>query len=150
MFVIAIFVGALRFPGDSGYVNIPTSLGYTTPSIHGMYYRDLLLYEGQIFDGELTHYCWCPLCWRQWYEGGRKANGDEVRELTPDCRTVAANWLPFDTIVEVNGEQYRVTNRGGWEFDIPGRLDIFVYEGHEEALRRGRIRDIEVRVVSLP
>ena len=75
----------------------------------------------------ITHYCNCAACCGQW-AGGNTASG-----VPPQAGvTVASGDLPFGTVIEVNGHQYTVQDRG-----VSGMwIDIYC-SSHEEALQRG-------------
>lgn len=65
-------------------------------------------------------------------------------------RTVAVNWLPFGTRLEIEGQLYRVEDRGarshfGSRKNPKKRVDIY-FRTHHQALRFGRRK---VRVVVL-
>jgi len=105
--------------------------------------------EGDVLPGELTFYCDCAKC-----NGadcaGITADGTVLADLGPEDTPVAgANWLPLQSLVEVGGTVYRIADRGGPGLNRVGRLDIFTPEGHAAALRLGRVRDIEVRIIAL-
>lgn len=105
--------------------------------------------EGDIITGELSYYCPCAKC-NGSDHAGETASGLEIYKDMPDPLIVGCNWLPLGAIVEVNGIKYTVADRGGSGLDRVGRLDVFEAQGHTKALERGRVRDIEVRVVGLP
>ena len=67
-----------------------------------------------------------------------------------DCGTAAANWLPFGAVIEVNGVQYTVRDRGGQWLGYVGNIDIFVSDGHNAARELGRLHGIEIKIVYLP
>jgi hypothetical protein len=46
--------------------------------------------------------------------------------------------------------QYTIRDRGGRWFNTTGNIDIFVPEGRQTALRIGRLRNIEIKIISLP
>ena len=105
--------------------------------------------EGDVLPGELTFYCECAKCNGKW--AGLTADGTVLADLGPeDLPVVGANWLPLQSLVEVDGTVYRIADRGGPGLDRVGRLDIFTPEGHEAALALGRVRGEEVRIVALP
>jgi predicted small lipoprotein YifL/3D (Asp-Asp-Asp) domain-containing protein len=106
--------------------------------------------EGDVLPGELTFYCECAKC-----NGadcaGVTADGTALADLGPEDYSVAgANWLPLQSLVEVDGTVYRIADRGGPGLNRVGRLDIFTPEGHAAALALGRVKGMEVRVVALP
>ena len=53
-------------------------------------------------------------------------------------KIVAANWLPFDTIVEIDGVEYRVADRMNRKYGYPF-MDAKV-DSKTEAFRLGRQR----------
>ncbi|MCL2816742.1 MAG: hypothetical protein FWD23_19250, partial [Oscillospiraceae bacterium] len=103
--------------------------------------------EGDIIIGEATHYAVCCEC----DEPNSKLTASEsVIQNGVQCFTATCNWLPFGTIIEVNGVQYTIRDRGGRWFNTIGNIDIFVPEGQETALRIGRLKNIEIKIVHLP
>jgi hypothetical protein len=128
----------------------------TEPSIHSepipipqpreITYKGHRFVEGETITGELTHYCAGSCCNGKW--AGGTADGTVLDSDTES--TVAINWLPFGAIVEIEGVQYTVHDRGGPGLDPIGRVDIYVPEGHQTALDRGRIHNVSLKVVSLP
>lgn len=76
----------------------------------------------------ITFYCPGPCCCGQWASGGT-ASGTTATA----GRTVAAGAdLPFGTVIQIDGQEYVVEDRGVGS----GCIDIFV-DSHDEALRRG-------------
>lgn len=61
------------------------------------------------------------------------ADGTDLRQ---DKKVVACNWLPFNTLVEIDGEVYRVADRMNRRYQKP-YMDVPV-ETKAEAFRRGR------------
>jgi 3D (Asp-Asp-Asp) domain-containing protein len=53
-----------------------------------------------------------------------------------DEKIVACNWLPIDTMIEIDGEVYRVADRMNRRYQKP-YMDILV-DTKEEALEKGR------------
>jgi hypothetical protein len=106
--------------------------------------------EGDMLPGELTFYCSCTVC------NGPScaditADGTILDALGPDDYPVAgANWLPLQSLVDVGGTVYRIADCGGPGLNRVGRLDVYTPEGHEAALALGRVRGVEVRIISLP
>jgi hypothetical protein len=99
-------------------------------------------YEGQIFSGEVTYYCACAKC--NGNDAGVNASGKSLAAGMLGC-----NWLPLGTVLKLNGKIYTVSDRGGHNLDPIGRLDVFIPNGHQEALEAGRQRNIEVIIISL-
>lgn len=62
----------------------------------------------------------------------------------------SCNWLPFDTIVAVNGTEYRLADRGGHGLDEVEVLDLYVPGSHQDALDAGRLYGADIVIVSLP
>lgn len=100
---------------------------------------DDLFLAGDVIFGVATHYCRCAVCCGE--DDGIFADGSPVRE-----GVCAANWLPFGTIVEINGSRYTVCDRGG-VFDTVGRIDIYC-SSHTEAEIKGRI-DAEINIIEM-
>lgn len=53
-----------------------------------------------------------------------------------DEKVVACNWLPIDTMIEIDGEVYRVADRMNRRYQKP-YIDILV-DTKEEAFEKGR------------
>ena len=67
--------------------------------------------EGDVLPGELTFYCECAKCNGKW--AGLTADGTVLADLGPeDLPVVGANWLPLQSLVEVDGTVYRIADRG--------------------------------------
>ena len=108
-------------------------------------YRGNYFTEGMVIEGgDITHYCAGRCCNGKW--AGITADGTVLDEKTEPV--VGANWLPLGSVVEFGGTQYRVADRGK-DFDPVGRLDVFVPEGHQAALGKGRPTGVEITVVRL-
>jgi len=106
--------------------------------------------EGDVLPGELTFYCECAECCGS-DSIGVTADGTVLADLGPEDYPVAGcNWLPLQSLVEVDGTVYRIADRGGSGLDRVGRLDIYTPEGHEAALELGRVYDVGLRIVALP
>lgn len=85
----------------------------------GTVYSDGAITDSRMF--EITHYT---------HTGNNTASG-----VYPVAgRTVACNSLPFGTIVEINGHEYVVEDRGGMASNV---IDVFVDTEHE-AIQKGR------------
>lgn len=105
--------------------------------------------EGDIITGELTHYCICQKCCGK--TDGITASGLKIENgVEPDIPVAACNWLPFGTIVEIDGKTYIIADRGGSELNKIGRLDIFTPEGHQAAIELGRIHGAKIEIISFP
>ena len=114
-------------------------------------YRGLC--EGDAITGDLTFYCSCSKCCGKWADVSPRttADGTPLDDLADGSeRVVSCNWLPFDAVIEADGTQYRVADRGGKGLSRVGRLDVYVPEGHQAALDAGRRRGVTIKVVSLP
>jgi len=179
LFVLCIFAGCIRLPGDSGAPNNSVQDAVTERQVahmanqeqqptpitsepaqmatapYSVYFGGVEIYEGQVFEGEITHYCDCPICCGP-NAVGITADGTVLSELTPgDLNVVGANWLPLGTVVEyidADGEALmrRVADRGAKSLSIVGMIDEYTPEGHEVALQKGRLRGVEIRIISLP
>ena len=116
-------------------------------------YNGRLFVEGMHITGEATHYCKCSKCCGKWADvkphktadGTLLSNVDAGQENILSC-----NWLPFNTIVTVDGDQYRVADRGGKGLDEVGAVDIYVPGSHQDALDQGRLRGADIVIISLP
>lgn len=97
--------------------------------------------EGSTVTGTVTHYDVCLACCGK--TDGITASGLEIRNGMENPYIVACNWLPFGSVLEINGMQYTVADRGGASLSEIGHVDIFVPEGHQAALELGRLRDVE-------
>jgi len=105
--------------------------------------------EGDIITGELTYYCVCKKCCGK--TDGITASGLKIENgVEPEIPVAACNWLPFRTIVEIDGKTYIIADRGGSELNKIGRLDIFTPEGHQVATELGRIQGVKIKIISLP
>ena len=81
-------------------------------------------------------YCPCIKCCGK--TDGITASGIKAK---PN-HTVAVNWLPFGTVLKINGKKYYVEDRGarsvfGDKLNHKKRLDIF-FASHKEALNFGK------------
>jgi len=106
-----------------------------------------VLKEGEVITGNATHYAVCCECDEP---NTKNTASGHVLQNKVECYTVTCNWLPFGAVIEVDGIQYIVRDRGGRWFNTIGNIDIFVPEGTETALKIGRLRNIEIKIVSLP
>ena len=93
-----------------------------------------------------TAYCACMRCCGK--TDGITASGRRAEV----SRTVAVNWLPFGTVVRINGKEYRVEDRGavshfGSKKNRKKRVDIYM-ANHAEALAWGK-RTVNVEVTEL-
>ena len=88
-------------------------------------------------------YCSCQKCCGK--ADGITASG----KVAQAGRTVAVNWLPFGTVVRIDGKEYRVEDRGavshfGSRKKPKKRVDIYM-ASHAEALAWGK-RTVNVEV----
>lgn len=104
--------------------------------------------EGEVISGSLSWYDVCSKCCGK--SDGVTASGLIIQNgIEPETPVAACNWLPFGTLVEVDGVVYVIADRGGSGLDSIGRLDLFEPDGHGAALVNG-VRDADVKIVSLP
>ncbi len=89
---------------------------------------------GQTISGRYTHYCACASCGTG---SGMTASGKRVYNGMPDPYYIACNWLPMGSVVNVDGTNYTVVDRGGSGLSTVGRIDIFTPEGHAACYRYG-------------
>ena len=153
---IVFLAGGLRLPGDSGAPPVtaaPDTAAFTrTATAPPREYNGLR--EGDtVPNGDITHYCACRECCGKWADikPRKTADGTLLDGLAlPGAEKIAScNWLPFDSVVEVEGVQYRIADRGGRGLSTIGRLDVFEPRGHAAALQRVRVKDVQIHIVSL-
>ncbi len=89
---------------------------------------------GQKINGRYTHYCACAACGTG---TGMTASGRRVYNGMPNPYYIACNWLPMGSVVNVDGTNYTVVDRGGSGLSVKGRIDIFTPEGHKACYRYG-------------
>lgn len=89
---------------------------------------------GQTINGRYTHYCACGICGSG---TGRTASGRKVYNGMKDPYYIACNWLPLGSVVNVDGYNYLVVDRGGSGLSARGRIDIFTTEGHRACFKYG-------------
>jgi len=106
-----------------------------------------VLKEGEIVKGNATHYSVCCECDEP--NTKKTANG-HILQNKVQCYTATANWIPFGAVIEIDGVQYTIRDRGGRWFNTIGNIDIFVPEGRETAFKIGRLTNIEIKIVYLP
>ena len=105
--------------------------------------------EGNVIVGELTFYCSCAKC-NGVKCAGVTADGTVLADLGPgDYPVAGANWLPMQSIVELDGTVYRIADRGGPGLNIVGRLDVYTPDGHAAALALGRVKGVKVCIIAL-
>lgn len=101
---------------------------------------------GQKISGKYTHYCACATCCGK--SNGITASGKKVYNGMPNPYYVACNWLPLGSVINVDGTNYTVVDRGGSRLSQKGRIDIYTPEGHAAALRGGT-GSCEITIVRL-
>lgn len=89
---------------------------------------------GQTISGRYTHYCACGICGSG---TGVTASGLRVYNGMEDPHYIACNWLPMGSVVNVDGTNYTVVDRGGSGLSSRGRIDIFTPEGHSACFKYG-------------
>lgn len=89
---------------------------------------------GQTISGRYTHYCACGICGSG---TGVTASGLRVYNGMEDPHYIACNWLPMGSVVNVDGTNYTVVDRGGSGLSSSGRIDIFTPEGHSACFKYG-------------
>ncbi|MGN0522237.1 MAG: G5 domain-containing protein [Eubacterium sp.] len=89
---------------------------------------------GQQIKGKYTHYCACGVCGSG---SGVTASGKKVYNGMANPYYIACNWLPLGSVVNVDGTNYTVVDRGGSGLSTVGRIDIFTPEGHQACYRYG-------------
>ena len=61
--------------------------------------------------------------------GSVTADGTRIWAGMDDPHIVACNWLPLGTVIEIDGVQYTVRDRGGSGLSVYGRIDVFLPDG---------------------
>lgn len=89
---------------------------------------------GQVISGKYTHYCACGICGSG---TGKTASGKRVSNGMDNPYYIACNWLPMGSIVNIDGTNYTVVDRGGSGLSKKGRVDIFTPEGHKACYKYG-------------
>lgn len=90
---------------------------------------------GQKISGKFTHYCACATC--NGSNSGTTSSGYKIHNGMANPYYIACNWLPLGTIINVDGVNYCVVDRGGSGLSRVGRIDIFTPEGHAACYRYG-------------
>ncbi|MBQ9229277.1 MAG: G5 domain-containing protein [Eubacterium sp.] len=90
---------------------------------------------GQVISGRYTHYCACATC--NGNGNGVTTSGRRISNGMANPYYVACNWLPLGTVINVDGTNYTVVDRGGSGLSRVGRIDIFTPEGHSACYRYG-------------
>lgn len=105
--------------------------------------------EGDVFDGTLTYYDVCIKCCGK--TDGITALGIRIQNgVQPETPVASCNWLPLGTLIDIDGTQYIVADRGGKSLGTVGRVDIFTPEGHQAALDLGRKTGAVITVLKFP
>lgn len=102
--------------------------------------------EGDVMLGNLSFYCICQQCCGS--TKGVTASGVVIQNGMDNPYIVACNWLPLGSVVKVQGNEYRVMDRGGDSLARKGRLDVFEPRGHKQALINGR-QDVTIEIVRI-
>lgn len=90
---------------------------------------------GQTISGRSTRYCSCAKCCGK--SNGITASGKRVHTGMADPYYVALNWLPLGSVINVNGTNYTVVDRGGSGLSRIGRVDIYTPQGHQACFKLG-------------
>lgn len=101
---------------------------------------------GQTISGKYSHYCACATC--NGNSRGITTSGKRIRNGMADPHYIACNWLPLGTVINVNGTNYTVVDRGGSGLSKQGRIDIFTPGGHAECYRLG-VGKCTIKIVRL-
>lgn len=100
---------------------------------------------GDKIKGHCSHYCACNMCGSG---NGNTASGFTIHNGMKNPYIVACNWLPLGSVIEIDGQEYTVVDRGGSRLSHIGWVDIFTPEGHRECYRKG-IKNTEIIIKSL-
>ena len=90
---------------------------------------------GDTISGRYTHYCACAIC--NGNSRGITTSGKRIKNGMSNPYYVACNWLPLGSVIEVDGTNYTVVDRGGSGLSRRGRIDIFTPEGHKACYKYG-------------
>lgn len=90
---------------------------------------------GQTINGRYSHYCACATC--NGNSRGVTSSGKRIRNGMANPYYVACNWLPLGSVINVDGKNYTVVDRGGSGLSKIGRIDIFTPSGHSDCYRLG-------------
>lgn len=90
---------------------------------------------GQVINGRYTHYCACATC--NGNSNGITSSGRRISNGMANPHYIACNWLPLGSVINVDGTNYTVVDRGGSGLSATGRIDIFTPEGHAACYRYG-------------
>lgn len=89
----------------------------------------------QTITGKYTHYCACATC--NGDSRGITASGKKIYNGMSNPYYIACNWVPLGTVLNVDGKNYTVVDRGGSGLSPVGRIDIFTPEGHSACYKYG-------------
>lgn len=101
---------------------------------------------GQEIQGRYTHYCACATC--NGNSRGVTTSGKRIRNGMSNPYYIACNWLPIGSVINVDGKNYTVVDRGGSGLSRKGRIDIFTPEGHKACYRLG-VGSCKITIVRL-
>ncbi|MBR7072527.1 MAG: G5 domain-containing protein, partial [Eubacterium sp.] len=90
---------------------------------------------GDVIEGRYTHYCACATC--NGNGRGITSSGRKISNGMANPYYIACNWLPMGSVINVDGTNYTVVDRGGSGLSRVGRIDIFTPEGHAACYRLG-------------
>lgn len=101
---------------------------------------------GDTISGRYSHYCACSKC--NGNSRGITTSGLKVQNGMADPHYVACNWLPLGSVINVDGQNYTVADRGGSGLSKKGRIDIFTPQGHAMCYKLG-VGSCSIKIVRL-
>lgn len=101
---------------------------------------------GDTISGRYSHYCACSTC--NGNSRGITTSGLKVQNGMVDPHYVACNWLPLGSVINVDGQNYTVADRGGSGLSKKGRIDIFTPQGHAMCYKLG-VGGCTIKIVRL-
>ena len=101
---------------------------------------------GDTISGRYSHYCACSKC--NGNSRGITTSGLKVQNGMADPHYVACNWLPLGSVINVDGQNYTVADRGGSGLSKKGRIDIFTPQGHAMCYKLG-VGNCSIKIVRL-
>ena len=101
---------------------------------------------GDKISGRYSHYCACSTC--NGNSRGITTSGKKIQNGMANPYYIACNWLPLGSVINVDGQNYTVVDRGGSGLSKKGRIDIFTPQGHSECYRLG-VGSCTIKVVRL-
>lgn len=101
---------------------------------------------GDTVSGRYSHYCACSKC--NGNSRGITTSGLKVQNGMADPHYVACNWLPLGSVINVDGQNYTVADRGGSGLSKKGRIDIFTPQGHAMCYKLG-VGSCSIKIVRL-